>query len=147
MTPIEFRTRRKAIGLSQEEMGRCIALVSPMTDGSSRPPVKQTTIARWEGGRGLPRWADMEMMSIFRKLDITLQLMQDDAAELGTIAVAMHAPMSIAPIPAYTDDETFWREQPQWDGWPAALWNLAALRAADTLADQKHRDIQLTASN
>ena len=40
MTPIEFRTRRKAFGLSQEEIGRCIALVSPMADGSERPGVK-----------------------------------------------------------------------------------------------------------
>ncbi len=146
MTPIEFRTRRKALCLNQEEIGRCIALVSPMADGTDRPAIRQATIARWERERGLPEWADMEMLSIFRKLDITLQLMQDDAARIGTIAIAMYSPMSVAPIPAYADDETLWREQPQWAGWPAALWNLAALRAADTLADQKHRDIQLTES-
>lgn len=142
MTPIEFRTRRKAFGLSQEEMGRCIALVSPMADGSERPAVKQTTIARWEGGRGLPEWADMEMHAIFGKLERVLAVMCDDITQEARDAIEATDANAIG-VDAYGRDVDLWGARPQWKGWPAALWNLAAMHAADKLADELSVEVEL----
>ena len=144
MTPIEFRTRRKALCLNQEEMGRCIALVSPMADGSDRPAIKQATITRWESERGLPGWADMEILSIFHKIERIVQLMEDDVCAIGERQAAQAERIGTILLPAYSTDRDFWKAQPQWRQWPAALWNLAILRAADTLADRLYRIVELS---
>lgn len=143
MTPIEFRTRRKALGLSQEEMGRCIALVSPMADGSARPAVKQTTIARWEGDRGLPQWADQTMQGIFNKITIAGLNMEEELTNLGQTLIAQSGPFDVIVLPAYRSDGEFWTAVPHWEGWPVELWNIAAVRVSDRLMDKCARTIVL----
>lgn len=143
MTPIEFRTRRKALGLSQEEMGRCIALVSPMADGSDRPAVKQTTIARWEGDRGLPQWADQTMQGIFGKIAIVGLDMEEELTTLAEMLIGQSDPFDVIVLPAYRSDGEFWAAAPHWDGWPVELWNIAAVRVADRLMDKHARAIIL----
>lgn len=145
MTPIEFRTRRKALGLSQEEMGRCIALASPMADGSARPAVKQTTIARWEGDRGLPGWADQTMQGIFDKIGIVGLNMEEELTGLGQTLIAQSAPLDGIVLPAYRSDREFWTAAPHWEGWPVELWNIAAVRTADRLMRAHTRTIILDA--
>lgn len=144
MTPIEFRTRRKALCLNQEEIGRCIALVSPVADGTDRPAIRQATIARWEGGRGLPEWADMEMLSIFHKIERVVQLMRDEVCAIGETQAAQAKQIGTILLPTYNTDKDFWTTRPQWKQWPAALWNLAALQSADMLVDRLCREVQLT---
>ena len=143
MTPIEFRTRRKALGLSQEEMGRCIALASPMADGSDRPAVKQATIARWEGDRGLPQWADQAMQGIFDKIGIAGRNMEKELTDLGRTLIAQSGPFDVIVLPAYRSDGEFWTAAPHWEGWPVELWNIAAVRTADRLMNKHARTIIL----
>ncbi len=143
MTPIEFRTRRKVLGLSQEEMGRCVALASPMSDGSDRPAVKQTTIARWEGDRGLPQWADQTMQGIFDKITIVGLDMEEDLTCIAETLIAQSGPFDAIVLPAYRSDGEFWAAAPHWDGWPVELWNIAAVRVADRLMDKHAHTIIL----
>lgn len=143
MTPIEFRTRRKALGLSQEEMGRCVALVSPMADGSDRPAVKQTTVARWEGDRGLPQWADQTMQGIFDKIAIVGLDMEEELTALAEMLIGQSDPFDVIILPAYRSDGEFWTAAPHWEGWPVELWDIAAVRVADRLMDKHARTIIL----
>ena len=113
-----------------------------MADGSERPAVKQTTIARWEGGRGLPEWADMEMHAIFGKLERVLAVMCDDITQEARDAIEATGANAIG-VDAYGRDVDLWGARPQWEGWPAALWNLAAMYAADKLADELSVEVEL----
>lgn len=143
MTPIEFRTRRKELGLSQEEMGRCIALVSPLPDGGERPAVKQTTIARWEGERGLPYWADQIMQGIFDKIKIVGINMEESLTIIAEALIDQSDAFDTIALPAYRSDREFWAALPGWEGWPSELWNIAAVRVADRLMGEHNRTIVL----
>lgn len=135
MTPLELETRRKRLGLSQEELGRCLALVSPMPDGSPRPPVKQPTIASWEGVRGIPANIDMLLPDMFDAIEAMTDVMCDRIEELIRHSSAVRDD-PVATVRGYATDRDFWEAWPDMTGWPHVLWNIAATVAMDEMREE-----------
>ncbi|KFI93222.1 DNA-binding helix-turn-helix protein [Bifidobacterium saguini DSM 23967] len=134
MTPLELAARRKRIGLSQEELGRCLSLVSPMPDGSSRPPVRQSTIASWEGSRGIPASIDLALPGMLDLIEEQSDVMCDRIQELIEHSSAVRNDSHVT-VKGYAADGDFWRDWPDMTGWPHVLWNIAATVAIDEMMD------------
>ncbi|MGR4774349.1 hypothetical protein [Bifidobacterium adolescentis] len=49
----------------------------------------------------------------------------------------------IVHVPTYRSDRAFARALPKMAGWPASLWNNAALRAVDSLDDDREYQFDL----
>ncbi|NEG56111.1 helix-turn-helix domain-containing protein [Bifidobacterium platyrrhinorum] len=136
MTPLEFMTRRKRLGLSQEELGRCLALVSSQPDGSPRAPIKQATIASWEGARGLPEWADDDtVLALFDAIDVKADEMCERIEGIIEHSSAVRDDPFVR-VNGYATDGEFWTDWPDMTGWPHALWNLAATVAMDEMREE-----------
>lgn len=135
MTPIELVARRKRLGLSQEELGRCLALVSPLPDGGERPAVKQSTIAGWEGTRGIPANVDVSLMNMLDMIDGQADVMCDRIKEMITHSSAVRD-SSTVEVKGYSTDTGFWAAWPDMAGWPHVLWNIAATVAIDEARDE-----------
>lgn len=135
MTPIELTSRRKRLGLSQEELGRCLALVSPMPDGSPRQPVKQSTIAGWEGSRGIPESVDLTLRGSLDAIEEMSDRMCDRIKSITESRSGMLDSPTVK-VDAYETDESMWRDWPDTKGWPHVLWNIAATVAMDELEDE-----------
>ncbi|PST47645.1 hypothetical protein COO72_11970 [Bifidobacterium callitrichos] len=135
MTPLELIARRKRMGLSQEELGRCLGLVSPMPDGSPRPPVKQATIAGWEGARGIPDWADEQLPELLYRIDEQADVMCDRIGEIIEHSSGVRNSPTVT-IRGYSTDAGFWRDWPDMTGWPHIMWNMAATVAMDEMHEE-----------
>lgn len=135
LTPLELQARRKRLGLSQEELGRCISLASPMPDGSPRPPVRQATIAGWEGARGIPDWADMALPGILDVIDEKTDEMCERIENLIEHTSAVRDDPMVM-VRGYATDREFWADWPDLAGWPHVLWNIAATVAMDEMRDE-----------
>ena len=135
MTPIELVARRKRLGLSQEELGRCLALVSPMPDGSDRPPVKQSTIARWEGKRGIPQNVEITLKDSLDSIEKVSDFMCDRIKGIAEHSSAVHNSPTVN-VRVYKHDSDFWEVWPDLKGWPHILWNIAATVALDDLKEE-----------
>ena len=135
MTPIELTSRRKRLGLSQEELGRCLALVSPMPDGSPRPPVKQSTIAGWEGSRGIPESVDLTLRDSLDAIEEMSDRMCDRIRWIVEHSSAVRSD-PVVTVRAYSSDADLWRDWPDLAGWPHTLWNIACTVAIDELEDE-----------
>ena len=135
MTPIELTSRRKRLGLSQEELGRCLALVSPMPDGSPRQPVKQSTIAGWEGARGIPANVEPTLRDSLDAIEDMGDRMCDRIREIIDHTSAVTDSPAIT-VKAYATDSELWADWPDLKGWPHALWNIACTVAIDEAEDE-----------
>lgn len=135
MTPMELQARRKRMGLSQGEFGQALAMVSPMPDGSPRPPVKQPTIASWEGARGIPDWAETSLRTMCDAIEDMSDRMCDTVKTITEHSANVRDTPDVT-IPAYDSDAAFWKDWPMFVGWPHALWNIAATLAMDELEDE-----------
>lgn len=70
LTGIELETRRRLLGLSQQDLGLCMAVIAPRDDDPR--PVSQNTISKWEEGRvGLPLsgWVAMWNTALVHAVD------------------------------------------------------------------------------
>lgn len=135
MTPIELSSRRKRLGLSQEEFGRCVSLVSPMADGTPRPPVKQSTIASWEGNRGIPHTIEPALDEILEQIEDMSDRMCDRIRGIIEHSSAVRN-SPVVTVKAYTSDFDMWADWPDLTGWPHVLWNVAATVAMDEAAEE-----------
>lgn len=135
MTPIELTSRRKRLGLSQEELGRCLALVSPMPDGSPRQPVKQSTIAGWEGPRGIPANVEPTLRDSLDAIEEMGDRMCDRIRELVEHTSGVTDSPTVT-VRAYATDSELWADWPDLKGWPRTLWNIACTVAIDELEDE-----------
>lgn len=133
MSPIELMARRKRLGLSQEELGRCLALVTPMPDGSERPPIKQSTIARWEGKRGIPLTVEFTLKDSLDAIEEASDFMCDRIKSIAELRRVYNSPT--ISIRAYEHDSDFWADWPDLKGWPHILWNIAATIALDEIEE------------
>lgn len=135
MNGVELTARRKRLGLSQEELGRCLALVSPMPDGSPRQPVKQSTIAGWEGARGIPENVDPTLHDSLDAIEEMGDRMCDRIRGIVEHSSAVRDNPAVT-VRAYATDADLWRDWPDLAGWPHTLWNIAATVAMDELEDE-----------
>lgn len=135
MNGVELTARRKRLGLSQEELGRCLALVSPMPDGSPRQPVKQSTIAGWEGSRGIPESVELTLRDSLDGIEEMGDRMCDRIRGIVEHSSAVRSD-PVVTVRAYASDADLWRDWPDLAGWPHTLWNIACTVAIDELEDE-----------
>lgn len=142
MSPMELQVRRKALGLSQKEFALAMVAVDPYPDGTPRKPPKQSALANWET-REVPDAVDAKISHIFELLDIVMHTMEEDITSMVEAVLddkdADDLP-DILSVPAYYQDEDFWAEYPQYEGYPAGMWNVAAVHVADSIM-AKHSSI------
>lgn len=133
--PIELETRRATLGLSQTDLGRCLALVGPHPDGTPRRPVSQNTISRWEK-HGIPT---PELAAAIRsQLDLIGDFKERLSDRIRTVlehsSAVRDSPHTTVRL--YRTDQAFWDDWPRLAGWPRGVWNTAALLAAGELDDE-----------
>lgn len=113
MTPIEFRARREALGLSQVECARLL-------------DVAQATISRWEHGQSrIPDGIDLDLGDAE---DFVSRLTHHAVRTVETV----NEPDPVLFV--WPDDHTYWAAHPESDGMPAVLHRVAMARAAVTVA-------------
>ena len=106
MTPIELSTRRRVTGLTSDEFARLFVSLQREVDG---PPVT----------------AEQHLIDTFAAANEFVATLADRL---------YHTIMPVTEesvITAYADDLTFWASHPDLGGVPCALWNIAALQAAE----------------
>lgn len=135
MTPIELTARRKRMGLSQTEFGQALAMVSPMPDGSPRPPVKQSTIASWEGARGIPEYIALTLPTMCDAIEAMGNQICDLIKGIAEHSANVRNTPDVT-ITAYGSDAALWKAWPTLKGWPHTMWNVAATVAMDELEDE-----------
>ena len=108
MTPIELSTRRRVTGLTSDEFARLFVSLQREVDGEAAH-WSATDVESWELV-GPPVTAEQHLIDTFAA-----------ANEFTEESV----------ITAYADDLTFWASHPDLGGVPCALWNIAALQAAE----------------
>ncbi|WP_214379707.1 helix-turn-helix domain-containing protein [Bifidobacterium felsineum] len=128
MNPIELAARRRRLGLSREELGRCIGLVTPM------PPIDRDTVAGWEEGSRMSDDMRLALPGILDLIEERTDLMCDRIRGLVEHSSAVRDDPTVT-VTGYTDDETFWHDWPDLQGWPHILWNIAATVAIDEARD------------
>lgn len=128
MTPIELATRRRVTGLTSGEFAKLFVTLERKVDGESAH-WDASDVESWEIV-GPPVTAEAHLNETFaaanefvatlaRRLYRTVMPAGEGAPEEGTT------------ITAFPDDLTFWAMQPDFGGIPHALWNIAALQAAE----------------
>ena len=108
MTPIELSTRRRVTGLTSDEFARQFVSLQREVDGEA-PPVT----------------AEQHLIDTFAAANEFVATLADRL---------YHTIMPVTEesvITAYADDLTFWASHPDLGGVPCALWNIAALQAAE----------------
>lgn len=142
LTGIELETRRRLLGLSQQDLGLCMAIIAPRENDPR--PVSQNTISRWEEGRGgmtLPVWVSDTMPLILDRI-AHMQAALDERAVTYLESLKPDDDGAVH-VPAYHSYEAFWQEVPRLKGWPYAMWNTALVHAIDSIED--NRDYRLDA--
>ncbi|KFI90992.1 hypothetical protein BISA_1971 [Bifidobacterium saguini DSM 23967] len=128
MTPIELATRRRVTGLTSGEFAKLFVTLERKVDGES---------AQWDA-------SDVESWEIVGPPVVAEQHLNDAFAAanefVATLAkrlyrTAMPAQEGTA-LTAFPDDLTFWSAQPDFGGIPHALWNIAALQAAEWIRQE-----------
>ena len=113
MTPIELSTRRRVTGLTSDEFARLFVSLQREVDGEA-----------WELV-GPPVTAEQHLIDTFAAANEFVATLADRL---------YHTIMPVTEesvITAYADDLTFWASHPDLGGVPCALWNIAALQAAE----------------
>lgn len=116
MSPIELKSRREALGLTQAGLSQALH-------------VKQGTINGWEtGSRPIPPGVNGNLDSLEERLERFV-----DLAVQGIEAAARQD--SSACLYVWPDDNSFWKAHPDADGTPATLHRVAMARAKTLTAD------------
>ena len=113
MTPIELSTRRRVTGLTSDEFARLFVSLQREVDGEAGELV------------GPPVTAEQHLIDTFAAANEFVATLADRL---------YHTIMPVTEesvITAYADDLTFWASHPDLGGVPCALWNIAALQAAE----------------
>ena len=135
-TCIEMETRRRMLGLSQADLGVILGLLVPK-DPDDPKPVGQQTVSRWEEGvnghAAPPYWVQSTLPEVFDRIgEIQEALFR---RVLPIVESLKPDGDGVVHVPMYRSDRAFARAVPKMAGWPASLWNNAALRAVDSLDD------------
>lgn len=142
LTGIELETRRRLLGLSQQDLGLCMAVIAPRDDVPR--PVSQNTISKWEEGRGglpLPGWVAKTMPLILDRIARMQEALDERAMEY--LESLEPDDGDVVHVPAYRSYQAFWKAAPRLKGWPYAMWNTALVHAVDAIDDG--RDYMLDA--
>lgn len=135
-TCIEMETRRRMLGLSQADLGVILGLLVPK-DPSDPKSVGQQTVSRWEEGvnghEEPPYWVQSALPKVFDRIsEIQEALFRRVLPFVESLEASEDG---LVHVPMYRSDRDFARAMPKMAGWPASLWNSAALRAVDSLDD------------
>jgi len=115
MSPIELRSRREALGLSQQGLAECLG-------------VKQATVSAWEKGtRVIPDGISERIDA----LEDHVETLIDQALDGIDQAEDLPGPPMLFVWPT---NQAYWAAHPESDGHPAVLHRVAMARAR-TLAD------------
>ncbi|KAA8828683.1 hypothetical protein [Bifidobacterium tissieri] len=106
-----------------------------MPDGSPRPPVKQPTIASWEGARGIPETIDLSIRTMCDAIEDMGDQMVDLIKNIAEHSANVRNTPDVTII-AYGSDAALWKAWPNLTGWPHTMWNVAATIAMDELEDE-----------
>ncbi|MBT1163279.1 hypothetical protein [Bifidobacterium felsineum] len=128
MTPIELATRRRVTGLTSGEFAKLFVTLERKVDGES---------AQWDA-------SDVESWEIVGPPVVAEQHLNDTFAAanefVATLAKRLYRTVMPAQegtaLTAFPDDLTFWSAQPDFGGIPHALWNIAALQAAEWIRQE-----------
>lgn len=143
-TCIEMETRRRLLGLSQADLGVVLGILVPKDPKDPRP-VDQHTVSRWEEGVGNhtepPYWVQESIPKVFDRIDeIQRALMR---RILPLVESLEPDGAGVVHVPMYRSDRAFARAMPKMAGWPASMWNNAAVRAVDRLDDGREYQFDL----
>ncbi|NMM97302.1 hypothetical protein [Bifidobacterium olomucense] len=128
MTPIELATRRRVTGLTSAEFAKLFVTLERQVDGES---------AHWDA-------SDVESWEIVGPPVVAEQHLNDAFAAANEFVATLAKRLYRAAMPAkegavltaFPDDLTFWSAQPDFGGIPHALWNIAALQAAEWIRQE-----------
>lgn len=123
MTPIELSTRRRVTGLTSDEFARLFVSLQREVDGEAAQ-WSATDVESWELV-GPPVTAEQHLIDTFAAANEFVSTLVDRLYR--TIMPVTEDSL----ITAYSDDITFWGSHPDLGGVPHALWNIAALQAAE----------------
>ncbi|PST49829.1 hypothetical protein COO72_00950 [Bifidobacterium callitrichos] len=123
MTPIELSTRRRVTGLTSDEFARLFVTIENKVNGENAQ-WDAADVESWEIV-GPPVTADQHLVD-------TLGAANEFVATLADQIYRATMPVTAdTRLVAYGDNLTFWAEHPGFGGMPYALWNIAALQAAE----------------
>lgn len=123
MTPIELSTRRRVTGLTSDEFARLFVSLQREVDGEAAQ-WSATDVESWELVCP-PVTAEQHLIDTFAAANEFVSTLADRL---------YHTIMPVTEdslITAYSDDITLWGSHPDLGGVPHALWNIAALQAAE----------------
>ena len=123
MDPLSLKARRLALGLSQEELGRCLG-------------VPQNTISKWENGVSTPR--DPVSIDLFLDElgDVFLEIIGDCMSLADDEGVLSNSPRTVLYV--YSDDAALAKAHPALHehGIPASMHRQASAIAALMLKEE-----------
>lgn len=122
--PIELRSRREALGLSQVDLARLLG-------------IKQNTVSQWEAGMRSPRDPVGVLMAL-SGLEDEFDDLVDRIAELGEHASAVRDSSSVE-LRTYASDAVYWVAEAAAarKGIPAAMHRAATAYAARALESEQ----------
>lgn len=125
--PVEWRSRREALGLSQDAYAAWI--------GTS-----QAAVSNWEHGRRSPR----DPVSVHMRVSELEDILEDLIAQIVADAVVGD---DVVELVTYATDEDWWAASPgaRRAGLPAQLHRVATARAAVELAEEFGKQLEIVA--
>ena len=93
MQPIEFRTRREALGLSQTELAQLLN-------------VSQATLSAWEVGTREPRHPDSVLGDLNQLAEWASDIMDETLENLENSQVKLDS--MVLTVTVYSSDEAYW---------------------------------------
>lgn len=122
--PIELRSRREALGLSQVDLARLLG-------------IKQNTVSQWEAGMRSPR-DPVSILMALSGLEDEFDDLVDRIAELGEHASAVRDSSSVE-LRTYASDAVYWVAEAAAarKGIPAAMHRAATAYAARALENEQ----------
>lgn len=132
------------LGLSQADLGVILGLLVPK-DPADPKPVGQLTVSRWEEGvnghAAPPYWVQSALPEVFDRIH---EIQEALFRRVLPIVESLEAGEDgVVHVPMYRSDRAFAWAVPKMAGWPASLWNNAAVRAVDSLDDGREYQFDL----
>ena len=105
----------------------------------------QLTVSRWEEGvnghAAPPYWVQSALPEVFDRIH---EIQEALFRRVLPIVESLEAGEDgVVHVPMYRSDRAFARAVPKMAGWPASLWNNAAVRAVDSLDDGREYQFDL----
>lgn len=123
MKPIELRSRREALGLSQRDLAKQL--------GNA-----QNTVSQWEAGKRLiPQDVERVLATLEKQVSLMIEqaLSVLESNDADPIVLITHA-----------TDASLWAAHPEMDGTPAVIHRVACARiAAEIHAEDKTLDVHI----